>query len=157
MNYFKDCTSIEEVKKLYKSLAKIHHPDKGGDVEIMKQINKEYDFVSARIINGQNFTTEEKSTAFNESKLYQETISKIAHLEGLIIEIVGNWIWVTGATRHHKDILKENGFFWASKKCAWYFRSDEFKSGSRKNIPLEEIRAKYGSKAFYTKSNLVSA
>lgn len=31
MRFFQDCQTIDEVKKRYKSLAKEHHPDKGGD------------------------------------------------------------------------------------------------------------------------------
>lgn len=32
----------EEIKKAYRELSKIHHPDKGGDPEKMKQINAAY-------------------------------------------------------------------------------------------------------------------
>lgn len=38
---FKICPS-KNVDELYKGLAKSFHPDKGGDTEIMKKINKEY-------------------------------------------------------------------------------------------------------------------
>lgn len=43
MKYFTNCKNLEELKKEYRRLAMIHHPDRGGDVEIMKEINNEYD------------------------------------------------------------------------------------------------------------------
>jgi molecular chaperone DnaJ len=35
-----------EIKKAYRSLVKVHHPDKGGDEEIFKNINKAYETLS---------------------------------------------------------------------------------------------------------------
>tara|TARA_R110002072_G_C7944889_1_gene532755 strand:+ start:2111 stop:2764 length:654 start_codon:yes stop_codon:yes gene_type:complete len=38
--------SLEEIKKSYKKLSIIHHPDKGGDINEMKQINDAHDILS---------------------------------------------------------------------------------------------------------------
>lgn len=43
MTYFSGCHTAEDLKKRYLELAKANHPDKGGDAEIMKAINHEYD------------------------------------------------------------------------------------------------------------------
>ena len=43
MKYFESCKSKEDAKKLYKKLAFQYHPDRGGDGEIMKVINGEFD------------------------------------------------------------------------------------------------------------------
>ena len=59
MNYFKECKTIDEVKTLYRSLAKQHHPDRGGVTETMQAINSEYALVCAKILNGENLNTEE--------------------------------------------------------------------------------------------------
>lgn len=37
--------SKEEIKKAWKSMAIKHHPDRGGDLETMKKINRAYDMV----------------------------------------------------------------------------------------------------------------
>lgn len=41
--YFKNVKSFEDLKSQYKTLLKKHHPDNGGDVEIMKAVNVEFD------------------------------------------------------------------------------------------------------------------
>lgn len=43
MSYFKKIQSLDDLKEQFKKLAREHHPDAGGDAEIMKQINQEYD------------------------------------------------------------------------------------------------------------------
>lgn len=43
MKYFKSINSLEDLKSQFKALLKKNHPDNGGDVEAMKQINVEYD------------------------------------------------------------------------------------------------------------------
>jgi len=40
--YFIDLTSTENIKARFKELAKQYHPDLGGCVEIMKEINSQY-------------------------------------------------------------------------------------------------------------------
>ena len=41
--YFKNIKSFEDLKNQFKLLARKNHPDAGGDAEIMKEINCEYD------------------------------------------------------------------------------------------------------------------
>ena len=43
MKYFKDLNSMEAVKKQYRKLAMKYHPDRGGNEEVFKQINNEYE------------------------------------------------------------------------------------------------------------------
>lgn len=44
ISYFKDCTSLKQVKARYKSLMKKYHPDvEGGDEEIAKEINAQFE------------------------------------------------------------------------------------------------------------------
>ncbi len=40
---FQDCNSETEVKKLYRRLALLIHPDRGGDGELMVKLTKAYD------------------------------------------------------------------------------------------------------------------
>lgn len=43
MKYFKNIKSLEDLKSQYKGLLKINHPDNGGEVEKMQEINVQYD------------------------------------------------------------------------------------------------------------------
>lgn len=144
-NFFQDCKTLEEVKKLYRDLAKRFHPDKGGDLEQMKKLNTDYDFINAKILSSGCFTDEEREKEEELNEVYREKINVLSGFEGLNIELVGCWLWVTGNTFQAKGTLKENGFLWASKKFAWFFRTDENKCKSRSKLSLEEIRNKYGS------------
>jgi hypothetical protein len=43
MKHLKNIKSFEDLKEQFKKLARVNHPDAGGDDEIMKEINSEYD------------------------------------------------------------------------------------------------------------------
>ena len=152
MNYFKDFQTIDEVKSLYRSLAMQHHPDKGGNNATMQAINTEYAFACAKILKGENLSTEETQDEILKAEKYREALEKIINLEGIIIELVGAWIWVTGNTYPHRAILKQSRYMFAHKKVAWYFRTDEFKTNSRHQLTLEQIKNKYGSKSIHLQS-----
>src|SRR5882724_8116612 len=98
MRYFQDCKTIDEVKATYKKLAKQYHPDLGGDTATMQAINTEYAFACAKIVKGENLTAEETDEQIRLSEEYRQVIEQLINLPGIIIEVVGNWIWVTGNT-----------------------------------------------------------
>lgn len=152
MQYFNNCRTIDEVKAIFKTLAKQYHPDCGGDTETMQRINAEYAYACARILKGENLSQEDTDEQMRMSEEYRAVIEKLMPLAGIVIEVVGNWIWVTGSTYPVRKELKDAGLFYASKKVAWYFRADEFKTtGSKKS--LDEIRAKYGSETVKSKQS----
>lgn len=41
--YFKNVKNLEDLKKQFRDLLKKNHPDNGGDAEVMKEVNVEYD------------------------------------------------------------------------------------------------------------------
>lgn len=43
MKHLKNIKSFEDLKEQFKKLARVNHPDAGGNAEIMKEINAEYD------------------------------------------------------------------------------------------------------------------
>lgn len=152
MRFFNECSTMEEVKATYKKLAKQHHPDCGGDTATMQAVNTEYAFVCAKILKGENLTAEETDEQIRLSEEYRKVIEGIINLEGITIEIVGHWIWVTGCTYPVRQQLKDAGLFFASKKLAWYYRSEEFKSKGGKKT-LDELRNKYGSETVNSKQS----
>lgn len=148
--FFKDCKSIEEVKILYKQLALKNHPDRGGDTETMQAIIAEYEKVMKNPFFKFEEQTEQQKADFIK---YPEIINQIVTFYGIVIELVGDWIWISGNTYPFKSKLKELGFFFAPKKVMWYYRPAEYKCGNHKPKSMDAIRAKYGSEQIETKYN----
>jgi hypothetical protein len=145
MKWFDDCRTLEEVKAKYKQLAKQYHPDLGGDTATMQQINRAYTEATAKAVKGANLSEEETESEILSSEAYRHAIEQIIHLDGITIELVFKWIWVTGNTYPVRSTLKAAGFLFASKKQAWYFRTAEYKVNKSSGKSLDEIRNKYGS------------
>lgn len=140
--FFSNCANLDEVKKRYKELALKHHPDRGGSTETMQQINAEYESIRKNPFYKFDTLTQDDQ---NDFIIYPEILSKVIGLEGIIIEVIGNWIWISGNTYPHRIYLKESGFFFASKKVMWYYRPAEYSCANHKPKPIDEIRNKYGS------------
>jgi hypothetical protein len=152
MTYFKDCTTINEVKALYRQLAKQYHPDKGGDLQTMQAINNEYAFCIAKLAKGENLTAEQVEAEILNAEQYKNAINAIINLSGINIELCGGWLWISGNTYSYRNILKTNGFYFASTKKMWYFRSPEYATNNRQKHTIEEIRVKYGTQQINTSS-----
>ena len=155
LKYFKECKSVEECKKLYKKLAFIHHPDRGGDTETMKTINAEFDYVMENNIFKSSKKDTKKDYDFSSSQ-FKDIISALVRLDGLEIEITGCFIWVTGNTYPQKDIIKSLGFRYSKNKKAWYIAPPEYfaqKRSYKKSYSMNDIRSKYGSTRFESEGN----
>jgi len=143
-DYFHGCFSEQEIKLRYRELCKQHHPDLGGSTEAMQAVNAAYE----ERLRGEFRKEYDNDTAESFVDLEREVAAKVAEiigLQGIIVELVGRWVWVTGKTYEVKTALKAAGFFWASKKYAWYWHKPEDSCTSRGKKSLEEIRGKYGS------------
>src|SRR5688572_5980750 len=125
--YFINCNTQEEAKAEYKRLAMIHHPDHGGDLRTMQEINALYATFAAheagqdaRRRQNEAHTAGRKSAAdFHDIREVEGVLrAKIeaALNMGLDVELMGLWVWVTGPTKANKEALKAQGFKWAPKK-----------------------------------------
>jgi len=143
--YFEDVKSIEELRQRYRKLLKKYHPDnEGGSIEITQAINAEYDSLFD-ILSEEKHADEEtpKYDYQAENDAFKTVINTIIsyHME---IELIGNWIWCFDCFAY-KDRLKELGFKYAPKKKAWTWHYGEFSRYHKGEIPIDDIRAKYGS------------
>ncbi|ULT38718.1 hypothetical protein KRR40_26965 [Niabella defluvii] len=150
MKFFNDCTTLDEVKALYRKLAFEYHPDRGGDTAIMQAINTEYAYATALLLKGANLSQEDTDKEIRFSDEYRKVVEAIINLPGIRIELVGLWIWVTGDTKPVRKQLREAGLFYASKKEAWYYRSSDLKELRSSQKSLDQIRSKYGSEEVKT-------
>lgn len=145
--YFIKIETLEELKKQYRALAMKHHPDRGGDVEVMKLINEEYDRAFAKVkdihrnAKGETYTKENPETA----EQFRDIIDKLLRMQGVEIEVIGCFIWLSGNTREHKDEISAMGFKWHSKKKMWYKAPEDYRRRGKKQYSIEEIRDMYGT------------
>lgn len=149
MKWFSNPQTLEELKQQYKKLALKHHPDLGGNTADMQEINNEYDLLFARLKNihttaeGKTYTASTETTETPDE--FKNIINALINLDGINIELCGSWLWITGNTKEHKEVLKSLHFRWSKSKLAWYYHTADYKKSSKKTYSLDEIRDLYGS------------
>lgn len=147
--FFENISTLDELKAAYRRLAMQFHPDRGGDVEIMQSINAEYEKLHEVLKNAHNAAADEFHKTTECAAEFIDIINALMKLNGLVVELCGSWLWISGETRQHKDELKKLGCRWSSKKSLWYWRHEEDgRSWSRGRSTMSEIRFKYGSQVF---------
>lgn len=151
-NYFTNCNTLEELKQAYRRLAMANHPDKGGSVEVMQEINKEYEEAFAKVKNiHTNSTGEEYTKETNEApEEFINIINELVKMHGVIIEIIGSFLWLSGNTKEYKDQIKKLGFKWSNNKLMWYKSPEGYRKFSKKDYSINDIREMFGSEV-YTK------
>lgn len=153
MKYFTNCKTAEELKKEYRKLAKQLHPDLGGDTEEFKIMQNEYETMWERLknihtnSNGETYTKETTETP----QEFINIINVLTSLNHIEIEICGSWLWITGNTKLHKEVLKSLKFRYAHKKQAWYYHTEPYRKKSKRELTLDEIRDMFGSEKYQSK------
>lgn len=153
-NWFNNPQTLEDLKKQYKKLVFANHPDRGGRVEDMQEINAQYDALFHRLKNVHKSASGETYTAKEETKetpeQFRNIIEKLIHLDGIDIEICGAWIWITGNTYANRETFKSLNFKYSKNKNAWYWHEEGYRKHSRKTFSLDEIRDLWGSERVNT-------
>ena len=142
--YFDNITTMDGLRAEYRSLIKINHPDAGGDENIMKAINLAYE-KAVEYIRRHGEKAEADKAAADVPAEFMDAVSAVVACPGLIVEIVGSWVWVTGDTYRNRDRLKAAGYRWAAKKSAWYWHPADQAVGRASRMSLDQIRDKYGA------------
>ena len=169
MKYFTNVNTLEQLRRQYKELLKKYHPDNAnGCTTATQDINAEYDKLF-KVLKDKHESKSDKttdSTAYKDSeysnmydsqddKALREILQKIINFDGIEIELVGSWLWVSGNTFKYKKKLKELNFKWASQKKMWYWKSEAYHKKSKKSLSMEDIRSYYGSTKVYTNSKVL--
>lgn len=147
----------EVVKVAYRQACLKFHPDRNpaGD-EMMKLINE-----AKEALKGASYPIEYKNEdGYNYGDEINEALNKIISLQGLVIEVCGAWVWVSGETKTHWLLLKEAGFKFSPPKTMVYFRPQYAKNRRFKKdgLSMDEIRSKYGAENIKSiKTHYISA
>ena len=149
MKYFMNCKTLDDLKREYRRLASIHHPDVGGDTATMQVINAEYDELHEVLKKAHNQQADEFHQTTETAEEFREIIEKLLRMHGLEVELCGSWLWIGGNTREHKDGLKTAGCRWSSNKKLWYWHhAEEGRRWHKGSATMNQIRNKYGSQTF---------
>ena len=149
MKYFTNVHTLDELKAQYRRLAMKHHPDMGGDTATMQAINREHDELFERLKAAHNAAADDNHKTTETAEEFREILYKLMQLDGLVIEVCGCWLWVSGDTKKHKEALKAAGLRWSKNKASWYWRHPEDRNSYyRSKSTMSDIRRKYGSQVF---------
>lgn len=135
---------LDALKKEYYKLAKIYHPDAGGTNAQMQQLNDEYEKLLNKLLSGSSLSEDQKNNEKQLDEALRKVIDELIILEGINIEIVGKWIWVSGNTYPVKETFKKAGMFPIKKNNIFYWVYKGTESRGRGNLSMEEIKRKYG-------------
>jgi len=126
------------LKKAYRAACLKHHPDKGGNEEIMKLVNAAYAFLKKCDTwwTGEQARAAKKQTPLTETM--QDIIDRLKGLPGIKIEIIGSWLWVSGLTYNHASVLKNCRMRFSGNKKAWYYHEDVYRKRSKKSFDLDD-------------------
>ena len=158
MNYFLNCLTVFEIKKRFRELAMIHHPDMGGDNETMRIILEQYQ-EALQSSNGQTSFDEQgkEHTYYYNEEHEQQIADKIQELLSLRlpgdveIALIGKWVWVTGNTKPHASKLNRKtgiGLTFHKKRLCWYWKPYSQSGRYNQKANLGDLAKKYGYKKF---------
>jgi len=160
MNYFSQCKTVEEIKKLYKQLAKQYHPDLNPGKEttrIMQDINAQYHAA----LKGKHQTASRDNEGQEHTYYYNEDheqaimdkikeVLKVKFPPYVDFWLVGKWLWIDGTKREDaqaRNDLKELGFKWHSKRLMWYWKPTNGRSRYAHKMDFDDLAEKYGRTA----------
>lgn len=157
LKYLKNVKTLQELKKEYFRLAKILHPDHGGNLEEMKALNNEFDYLR-KILPNEKHDAEDKKwhpESSNSMESYAIVLNELLRYPKITIEIIGSWLWVsgTGTFKIKDDILYKKFHFEYSKvqkKFYWFSGIENQKGYKFKGGLLKLAIQKYGIKTIQT-------
>ena len=155
-----EISNVNELRSIYKKLLIKYHPDNNSEdtTSIMQEINMEYDILFQRLKDvfeheeSYEYSSDKTKQSYDweNDKKIREMVTILSKFEGITIEIIGVWIWVSECYEYRKE-LKELGFHWAKQKKMWYIHFDKYHKFGSRPMDMNFIRNKYGSFEMHTK------
>lgn len=155
MQYFANCQTVAEIKKLYRNLAMQHHPDRGGDTATMQEINDQY-AAALKACDGQTSVGDDQQEhtyrydAEDEQAIVEfiDRLIKSGVLSATVEAwLIGKWVWITGETKPIRHLLGKEGLGceWHSQRVAWYWKPYAGRSYYNRRVGLDGLAAQYGA------------
>lgn len=149
--YFSPEMNIEELRKNFRQLCLELHPDKGGDEEQFKAMKNEYDYFCRLQAAGEagKATAENRAARFTAEteKELREALERFLNIHGIVVEICGSWLWISGNTFPVHEQIKAAGAKFSGQKKMWYWSATMRDGKVRGRYDMKKIRSKFGSEA----------
>ena len=154
-SWFAGCETPEDVKAKYRELAFQHHPDRGGDTEIMKLVNSAYHAILATLHGHESVGSDgEAHTYYYHQAREQGAVEIIDRLlalhlpDDVEIWLIGTWVWVVGETKPHRAAFKALKLRWHTKRVAWYWCAPGRRTRYNSATTLAGLAETYGARRF---------
>ena len=139
MKYFSGRKTREEIRARFVQLAKVLYPDNGGNAEEFKAMMQEYQTAYNAASEAKTESGKERTINYDSFK-FANIINSIITFDGIKIEIIGSWIWVSGNSFAYHEQLKALHFWWSKSKKAWYFNGEDKFSYRRGSYSMKQLR-----------------
>lgn len=145
--------NIETLTKAYKKAIFKHHPDHGGTSQSFIELKNAYEYLMRELqYPSKKYSSDSKQVEDIMANYSQELINKIMELiekfatnDDININIIGDWIWLDGETKPHKEAIKSLGFKFSKNKVAWYWHNGNYRRfGGKKDYSMDEIAYRHG-------------
>lgn len=153
----------DQIKKKFRELAFILHPDRGGSTRAMQELNdfyhkalKSIDGKEHKSFTGKTYTY--KYSYANEEKLARvlsECLKRLPHT--IEILLIGSWLWLSGETKSNVETIRalntflqsENlpRFNFCGKKQAWSWHEGKWNRPSS-GKSLDALKNTWGSESY---------
>lgn len=142
--------TLAELKSNYKTWCLQLHPDlnPGKDTTAeMQELNNAYE-AQFKLLKDRELRKDKKDREkFSYSEVPSDLITIINTLikfKGVQIDIVGNWLWLSGNTYPYKEQIKGLRFHWSKNKKKWFWNGSDSVRRPFKKMTYKDITAKYG-------------
>ena len=154
LNYFKDCTTLDEAKNLFKKLCFELHPDTSNRDSQNEFVQMFKEFKQFKPTNNR-----EGDEKFNADAFYS-IVKEFEQLNNVLVSFVGSFIWLEdpegheGSTKEQKEQIKlilldgYNTPRFAFKRKKWYFSPLGYKQKFRSSKSFDEIKRTWGNKTY---------
>src|SRR5687768_9891623 len=115
MEYFTDTMSLAELRARYKALYRTYAPEfnEHGDKEYHEAM-----IAGIQVAFELHYRLEQERLKTID---YDKIAAPIINLPDIVVEKVGDFIWISGDTKQHHKVLNENGFKFHGKEKMWYY------------------------------------
>ena len=143
--------TLIDIKQVYRRLASVNHPDKGGNTETMQLINTAFSELCKYFETNQTLDINEEHE--QNANFDFSFLDSLKTMSGVIIEVCGYWVWLSGNTYPYKEAISNLGFKFSGAKKSWYWSptidTTSFKRGSKS---MKNIRKEFGSTIIQSES-----